>query len=88
MINGDAQLNAGSIDDLFCVFIVETEIKFNNSLLLVFDFNAPGPRINFKNLSEDRFLRLVELSTRDASNSAHGAVNDSLVTVALAIWNS
>lgn len=59
-----------------------------NSTIRCFLYTAlmrQSPQVIAQNLSEDCFLRLVELVTRDASNSSSGAVNDSLVTVALAI---
>ena len=87
LINGDAQLNAGSIDalDAQVSVLLRPEISSTTRCYLYSTLMHQDPELISQNLSEDRFLRLVELSTRDASNSAHGAVNDSLVTVALAI---
>ena len=87
LINGDAQLDAGSIDalDAQVSVLLRPEISSTTRCYLYSTLMHQDPELISQNLSEDRFLRLVELSTRDASNSAHGAVNDSLVTVALAI---
>jgi hypothetical protein len=65
--------------------LLRPEINSTTRCFLYTALMNQNPRIIAQNLSEDRFLRLVELVTRDASSSAIGAVNDSLVTVALAI---
>lgn len=65
--------------------LLRPEINSTTRCLLYSALMNQNPQVIAQNLSEDRFLRLVELVTRDASNSTAGAVNDSLVTVALAI---
>ena len=65
--------------------LLRPEINSTTRCFLYTALMNQNPKIISQNLPEDRFLRLVELVTRDASNTASGAVNDSLITVALAI---
>ena len=87
LINGDAQIDVGSVDalDAQISVLLRPEISSTTRCYLYSAFMRQDSQVISQNLSEDRFLRLVELSTHDASNSSQGVVNDSLVTVALAV---
>lgn len=77
----------GSVDGLDAQIsvLLRPEISSTTRCYLYSALMRQDPQLICQNLSEDRFLRLVELSTRDASNYSQGTINDSLVTVALAI---
>lgn len=88
LIDDNTQIDAiGSVDalDAQIYVLLRPEISATTRCYLYSALMRQDPQLICQNLPEDRFLRLVELSTRDASNYSQGAVNDSLVTVALAI---
>lgn len=78
------ELSPESLDAQISV-LLRPEISSTSRCFLYTSLMAQSPMAISQTLSEDRFLRLVELVTRDASNTGIGAVNDSLVSVALAI---
>lgn len=83
---GAASLFSSSQDSLDAqiAVLLRPEINATTRCFLYTSLMSQSTEAIGEILSEDRFLRLVELVTRDASNSSVGALNDSLVTVALA----